>query len=177
MAYTEYFGRQGVQIVLSILISCGANARMGSFGSFDSNDDDTPEISPRNHPNSHLVNNKKCGIDRMGARGRIIGGKDASEGEFPWLALIAELYPNELNVPLPDDKPYTVQGYSCGGSLITESWVLTAAHCLFASCNHFHLFASCITPLAYAKVLLGHYNIITENDTEYIDEELSLIHI
>jgi secreted trypsin-like serine protease len=43
---------------------------------------------------------------------RITGGQPASRGQFPWqVALII------------DDL------YFCGGSLISNLWVLTAAHC------------------------------------------------
>lgn len=51
----------------------------------------------------------------------IIDGHNANEGQFPWHAAI---YIKFLN------KVY----YICGGSLITASHVLTAAHCfLFPS--------------------------------------------
>lgn len=43
---------------------------------------------------------------------RITGGSTASRGQFPWqVALIID------------------DAYFCGGSLIDELWVLTAAHC------------------------------------------------
>ena len=51
--------------------------------------------------------------------GGIVGGEEASIGEYPWLALIG----------------YTSRGrsgviWSCGGSLIGNRYVLTAAHCV-----------------------------------------------
>ena len=51
---------------------------------------------------------------------KIIGGEKASIKEFPWLVMIG---------PVQNDG--TVEIYNCGGSLITKSMVLTAAHCLF----------------------------------------------
>ena len=47
---------------------------------------------------------------------RIIGGKQAFQGEYPWQAAL--VWP---------DKSREI---FCGGSLIKPSWVLTAAHCV-----------------------------------------------
>ncbi|XP_037544049.1 serine protease 27-like [Nematolebias whitei] len=53
----------------------------------------------------------ECG--RMVASSRIIGGQNAPVGSWPWQAVF-KLYGS----------------FFCGGSLITNQWVLTAAHCL-----------------------------------------------
>lgn len=52
---------------------------------------------------------------------RIVGGTDAQPGEFPWqVALVLDGYP-------------AAAGQFCGASIIDESHLLTAAHCLVAT--------------------------------------------
>lgn len=49
---------------------------------------------------------------------RIVGGKDAASGQYPWqVAIVSNL-----------NDAYQTQ--YCGGTLIDASWVLTAAHCI-----------------------------------------------
>ncbi len=50
--------------------------------------------------------------------GRIVGGREADPGEWPWQVAIVQRGADTFN------------GQFCGGSLISRDWVLTAAHCV-----------------------------------------------
>ena len=59
-----------------------------------------------------------CGQVRLrSTSSRIVGGKEANKGQFPWLAQIW------LKKGLSDK-------FICGGSLISENVLVTAAHCI-----------------------------------------------
>ncbi|XP_039281606.1 polyserase-2-like [Nilaparvata lugens] len=76
------------------------------------------DFDPTQHPNWHLVNDKQCGLQPAL---KIFGGQDASLGEFPWMVLVIT------------DKKDLVSGqtnpFQCGGSIISEKYILSAAHC------------------------------------------------
>lgn len=65
------------------------------------------------HKNWNLLP-QNCG---MATRSRIIGGKKAGLGQFPWLARLG--YRKKQNIQ-----------FLCGGALIKDTCVLTAAHCI-----------------------------------------------
>lgn len=61
----------------------------------------------------------ECGISD--SDDRVVGGEETGLEEFPWMAL------------LHYNKNGTPYGFHCGGSLINDQYVLTAAHCVSGS--------------------------------------------
>merc|ERR1712243_230753 len=54
-----------------------------------------------------------CGIEGPARAGRIVGGHEAEEHQWPWQVAL-----------------FVDNAWFCGGALISENWVLTAAHCV-----------------------------------------------
>lgn len=87
-----------------------------------------------------------CGKDTSG---RIVGGDIAQLDSFPWLARIQYYKPNKRF------------GFHCGGVLINERYVLSAAHCIQSVPSTWTLY----------KVRLGEYDTSTDtNDCNYHEE-------
>lgn len=86
--------------------------------SSSSTTDPTVETSrPTKHPNYDKLPNDICGPITMNPGFRITSGSKTFLGEFPWMALLI-YYQNGIF------------DFRCGGSLISERYVLTAAHCI-----------------------------------------------
>jgi secreted trypsin-like serine protease len=58
---------------------------------------------------------------------KIVGGTEVPNGKYPFMAL------------MDVDRPNGQHAWSCGGSLIDQDSVLTAAHCLYGLPNRFKL--------------------------------------
>ncbi|KAJ8960290.1 hypothetical protein NQ318_004015 [Aromia moschata] len=95
-----------------------------------------PDVST--HRNFGLLP-KDCGYLSLGDK--ITNGEDASLNEFPWMALLSYR---------------TGRGteFLCGGSIVNEKWILTAAHCVTNLKN----------PLLGVRV--GEYDIKSVRDCE-----------
>lgn len=74
-----------------------------------------PTTAISSHENMYKINHKSCGESFAY---RIVGGSTAAMAEFPWMALLQFKDVEKENL-----------AFLCGGSLITEKHVLTAAHC------------------------------------------------
>ena len=55
-------------------------------------------------------------LSQQVGRGRIVGGEEAADGEFPWQVSLRQVAGVGAT-------------HFCGGSVIDKDWVLTAAHC------------------------------------------------
>lgn len=97
---------------------------------------DTSSVSNRFRPES-----RGCGLSTK-SYSRIVGGRPADPNEWPWMAAIFR----------------RTQSYvSCGGVLITDLHVLTAAHCVFKYDKN------------EVSVRLGEYDVATKNETRARD--------
>ncbi|XP_075223823.1 spaetzle-processing enzyme-like [Lycorma delicatula] len=74
----------------------------------------TEDIS--RHPNWKLVNDVKCGLNQ---KDRIIGGFDATLGQYPWIVRLAFVKSDD----------YSDMTMKCGGAIINNKYILTAGHC------------------------------------------------
>ncbi|KAJ8925738.1 hypothetical protein NQ315_009586 [Exocentrus adspersus] len=90
------------------------------------------------HENLKLLP-EECGL--IDTDYKIRGGKAAHLREFPWMAVLAYQ---------TNDGPK----FKCGGSIINEKYILTAAHCIVA------------TPYPLVSVRVGEYSLLSENDCE-----------
>ncbi|KAK4881500.1 hypothetical protein RN001_004819 [Aquatica leii] len=89
-----------------------------------------------------LPNRNVCGIEIT--NDRIVGGTSTDIDEFPWLVLLR--YLDDFG----DDA-----GFRCGGSLINERYILTAAHCVIVNRNQ---------GISLNSVRLGEWRLSTNRD-------------
>merc|ERR1712121_462108 len=66
----------------------------------------------------------ECG--KRGPSSRVVGGHEAAKGEWPWMAKLVRRIPGSSSFS------------TCGGSILSKDWVLTASHCVKASSNPSH---------------------------------------
>eukprot|EP00794_Sanderia_malayensis_P000456 gene456-1098_t len=100
----------------SLLIQEARYSDSGTFTCQATNEAGTIEA----HAQLRVLGKKipECGRPKFTTRQRIIGGRLAGAGAHPWIAMLWSHKDKKL---------------FCGGSLIADQWVLTAAHCIPAT--------------------------------------------
>lgn len=128
-----------------------------------------------------LQKNIKCGRSYFKPNlenNRIVGGTKSSPGNWPW----------QVSLRFPSKEPY---GHVCGGSLLNQKWVITAAHCFRDSLNtslwtlHFgkyHKYKEDETEqIRYIKRIFIHKEYLTAlknlKDTNKKENDLALIQL
>eukprot|EP00095_Tigriopus_kingsejongensis_P009515 maker-scaffold624_size122968-snap-gene-0.24 protein:Tk09515 transcript:maker-scaffold624_size122968-snap-gene-0.24-mRNA-1 annotation:"serine protease easter precursor" len=101
----------------------------------------TPATDPRR---SLLPADNECGINNPVSE-RIVNGQDAILGEYPWLVNLGFGTPGSNDV-----------AFKCGGSLISDRYVLTAAHCVTNLPGTFQL----------VRIRVGEYDLGKEEDCD-----------
>lgn len=112
-------------------------------------------------PTTAKLNPPECGKTKVLDANRVIGGSNAPEGAWPWMALYGK-------------GTSANPRFTCGGSIITKRHVLTAAHCLLEGTSKFVYFTGTfVTVLSLiffisSFVRLGLHD-IKKNDPNVVD--------
>ncbi|XP_029171797.1 melanization protease 1-like isoform X2 [Nylanderia fulva] len=111
-------------------------------------DESLPDVT--NHPNLNLLDHQRCGPL---TQTRVVGGNKTGVFEYPWMALIAY------------DTGKTNPEFRCGGTIISNRFILTAAHCVTNLPTDIR---------ALIGVRVGDHDISKDRDCDYDENGLEL---
>ncbi|CAL1601098.1 unnamed protein product [Knipowitschia caucasica] len=171
--------------VLIRFVSNGVNHQSGFRGYWTTNPDIVPTIPPpppNPWDNITITWPEDCGhpaIKPSNATLRVVNGVEAVRHSWPWQVSMQAS-------PLP---PFYMHG--CGGSLIHEEWILTAAHCFMQPLNKpsywrmclgkHHMKSSADVPSAEAcymvDSIIRHEGFVYEQDKTDITNDIALVHL
>merc|ERR1712002_854995 len=113
---------------------------------------------------SHYNLEEECGIEGPPSKTKIVGGDEAVEHQFPWIVAL-----------------FIDHAWFCGGALISEKWVLTAAHCVDGA-NYFEVMAGAHNVRATSephRIEISSYNGFTHEkwDRHTLKNDIALIEL
>lgn len=96
--------------------------------------------------------NGRCGNQNLPPVNRIVGGYQTREHEFPWIAAVLKKCGSEYC-------------HICGGTIISEEWIMTGAHCMA------HI------DMKSLGILVGDHNLFSiSNDQKFMKVKEKMIH-
>ncbi|XP_014616628.1 PREDICTED: uncharacterized protein LOC106793868 [Polistes canadensis] len=122
ITYQDY---EKVEKVFDENPSIGNSYYVLSFNDDKPSDKTALTFKPSNCPSGEILKvkckNLECGIrTQTPSQARIVGGGSSSAGSWPWQVAL-----------------YKEGDYQCGGALINDKWVLSAAHCFYRTLDEY----------------------------------------
>ncbi|XP_065304600.1 brain-specific serine protease 4-like [Dermacentor albipictus] len=105
--------------------------------------------------NAYQQAKTKCGTFNPPVTSRIIGGTPVDAGLFPWNVALRRILPGRR-----------IGNHLCGGTLLSNEWVMTAAHCVDSD----------IVPSEIAIVLYGNHTNYMRPDTDVLSLDAIYFH-